>query len=432
MSGYADPPSHGDPLVRRENESERLEAVRRYDVLDTPPDGAFDRITSLAARLFEVPIALVTIVDHDRIWFKSHHGIGAGEIGRDPGLCASAILQDGPYVVNDAVTDPRTLANPLVAGEMGLRFYAAAPLRTPDGYNLGTVCVLDTSRRDVTEDEMATLGDLAAIVIDELELRRSARLLHDQEEEMLNAATSFARTLQQSLMPAQLPEVPGLDLAAYFAPADPREVGGDFYDVFAVRAGVTAIAVGDVAGKGPRAAAATSLVRNSLRTAVLDALEPSQALTILNRTMRQSEYFGLRRQPGYCTVALAYLDTTTGDCEVTIARAGHVRPLVARAQGDLRATIADGPLLGLTDEVAFTTETIALAEDDLVVFYTDGLTEARAGKQVVGLTPLQERLSNRTPGTTATHMMEDIRLLLSTHETGVRDDIAILIARAVA
>jgi sigma-B regulation protein RsbU (phosphoserine phosphatase) len=249
---------------------------------------------------------------------------------------------------------------------------------------------------------------------------------------MLNAATSFARTLQQSLMPAELPEVPGLDLAAHFAPADPREVSGDFYDVFAVREGVTAIAVGDVAGKGPRAAAATSLVRNSLRTAVLDVHEPSQALTILNRTMRQSEYFGLRQQPGYCTVALAYLDTTTGSCEVTIARAGHVRPLIARPQGGVRTTTADGPLLGLTDEVAFTTETIALAEDDVVVFYTDGLTEARAGTQVVGLTPLAERLSHLAPGTTATHIVDDIRLLVSTYEIGVRDDIAILIARAIA
>jgi sigma-B regulation protein RsbU (phosphoserine phosphatase) len=431
MSGQAVPPSQADP-VRLENESQRLAAVRRYDVLDTPPDGAFDRITSLAARLFQVPIALVTIVDHDRIWFKSHHGVGPGEIGRDPGLCASAILQEGPYVVTDAVADPRTLANPLVAGEMGLRFYAAAPLRTADGYNLGTVCVLDTSRREVTEDEMATLGDLAAIVIDELELRRSARLLHDQEEDMLNAATSFARTLQQSLMPAQLPEVPGFDLAAHFAPADPREVSGDFYDVFGVREGVTAIAVGDVAGKGPRAAAATSLVRNSLRTAVLDAHEPGQALAILNRTMRQSEYFGLRQQPGYCTVALAYLDTTSGSCEVTIARAGHVRPLIADVQGGVRATIADGPLLGLTDKVAFTTETIALAEDDMVVFYTDGLTEARAGTKAVGLTPLQERLSKRASGATASDVTDDIRAFLSTYETGVRDDVAVLVARAVA
>jgi hypothetical protein len=83
-------------------EAARLAAVRRYEVLDTPEDGAFDRITALAARHFGVPIAIVSIVDHDRIWFKSHHGVEVREVGRDPGLCASAIMHDGPWVVEDA------------------------------------------------------------------------------------------------------------------------------------------------------------------------------------------------------------------------------------------------------------------------------------------------------------------------------------------
>jgi hypothetical protein len=89
--------SHG-PIIP-ENEPERLRAVQRYDVLDTPPDGTFDRITKLAARQFRVPISIVSIVDTDRIWFKSHHGVDVEEIGRDPGLCASAILGDEPWVV---------------------------------------------------------------------------------------------------------------------------------------------------------------------------------------------------------------------------------------------------------------------------------------------------------------------------------------------
>src|SRR4051812_16369770 len=85
------------------NEALRMEAVRRYELLDTPAEGAFDRITALAAQLFDVPIAIVSVVDTDRIWFKSHHGLpDVDEIGRAPGLCASAILQDGPWIVNDA------------------------------------------------------------------------------------------------------------------------------------------------------------------------------------------------------------------------------------------------------------------------------------------------------------------------------------------
>ena len=99
-------------------EAERLAAVRRYDILDTPPDGAFDRITRVAARLFEVPISIVSIVDEDRIWFKSHHGLDVEQIPRAPGLCASAILDNKPWVLTDASLDPRSLANPPVAGEL--------------------------------------------------------------------------------------------------------------------------------------------------------------------------------------------------------------------------------------------------------------------------------------------------------------------------
>ena len=156
------------------DEAQRLNAVRRYDILDTPPDGAFDRITALAARLFQVPIAIVSIVDSDRIWFKSHHGLEATEVGRDPGLCASAILHPGPYVIADAASDIRAFANPLVAGELDLRFYAAVPLVTIDGFNLGTLCVIDKKPRVLSELEIANLKDLASLVMDQLELRLTA------------------------------------------------------------------------------------------------------------------------------------------------------------------------------------------------------------------------------------------------------------------
>jgi eukaryotic-like serine/threonine-protein kinase len=158
-----------------ELEEQRLEAVRRYDVLDRPPDGAFDRVTALAARIFAVPISIVSIVDHDRIWFTSHHGIDVQEIDRDPGLCASAVLQDGPWIVEDAAVDPRTLDNPLVAGELGLRFYAGIPLKVAGGWNLGTLNVIDVEPREITAEELDTLDDLASIVVDELELRLATR-----------------------------------------------------------------------------------------------------------------------------------------------------------------------------------------------------------------------------------------------------------------
>jgi len=156
-------------------EAERLAALHSYEILDTLPDGAFDRITALAARHFNVPVALVSLVDEDRIWFKSRHGLEAEEIPRSPGLCASVIFSDDAYVVRNAIEDPRTLANPLVAGEMGVRFYAAVPLVTHDGYRLGTMNIIDFSPRELDAAGLSDLHEFAGLVMDQMELRLSAR-----------------------------------------------------------------------------------------------------------------------------------------------------------------------------------------------------------------------------------------------------------------
>jgi two-component sensor histidine kinase len=167
-------------------EQHRLDAVRRYDILDAPQDGAFDRVTAIAAQVLRVPVAIVSIIDHDRIWFKSHHGLDVEQIGRDPGLCASCILQEGPWIVNDAKIDPRALANPLVAGEYGVQFYLGIPLRTRDGFNLGTLCVIDFAPRVASEHDVSVLTNLAAVVMDELELRLSARnAIVDYQQELM-------------------------------------------------------------------------------------------------------------------------------------------------------------------------------------------------------------------------------------------------------
>jgi signal transduction histidine kinase len=157
------------------NESERPNALARYDVSDSYPDAVFDRITSLAARLLNVPIAVVILVGVDRICFKSHYGLEDAEIEREPGLCASGILFNTPWIVTDARRDPRVLANPLVAGKFGLRFYAAVPLTASDGFHLGTVCVIDRQPRQISEAELAILRELAGLAMDELACRQASR-----------------------------------------------------------------------------------------------------------------------------------------------------------------------------------------------------------------------------------------------------------------
>lgn len=213
------------------NEAARMAAIRRYDVLDTPPDGAFDRVTAIAARIFNVPIAIVSIVDHDRIWFKSHHGLPVEQIDREPGLCASAILQHAPYILEDASKDVRSLTNPLVVGDFGLRFYAGVPLRTHDGYNLGTLCVIDKEVRPISEGQIADLRDLASLVMDQMELRLSARtelerasraneqanlLAHEIEHRVANSLQFVSSVLR--LQGRQVPE----EVAAQFETAAHR------------------------------------------------------------------------------------------------------------------------------------------------------------------------------------------------------------------
>ncbi len=200
-----------------------MAAVKRYDILDTPADGAFDRITALAARRFNVPISIISIVDHDRIWFKSHHGLPVRQIDRAPGLCASAILSSDPWVLSNAKTDVRSLANPLVAGDFGLRFYAGVPLRTSDGYNLGTLCIIDKEARPISQHEIEDLKDLASVVMDQMELRLSARravshakmMAREIDHRVMNSLQFISGMLAMQSRAAGIPEAASqLEIAA--------------------------------------------------------------------------------------------------------------------------------------------------------------------------------------------------------------------------
>ena len=153
-------------------EARRLAAVRRYQLVDQPLEDAYDRIAFVAGAIFDTPIATVSMVEQDRVWLAACLGLtGVREVGKEPGLCASVIAQDKVYVINDAAIDPRTLEHPLVRGELGLRFYAAAPIRTHDGYRLGTVNVIDNRPREASARQIQALEHLASMVSDELELR---------------------------------------------------------------------------------------------------------------------------------------------------------------------------------------------------------------------------------------------------------------------
>jgi GAF domain-containing protein len=162
-------------LSRTLIEPDRIKALERYRLMDSFPDPAFERLTNMAAQLFDAPAAIISLVGSDRVWFKSHWGTRTREVCRAGSFCSHAILGADVLVVPDARNDARFAGNSMVV-DHGYRFYAGAPLRSLDRYHLGALCVLDTRpRKRWTEFQSRILADLAAITVDEMELRRRIR-----------------------------------------------------------------------------------------------------------------------------------------------------------------------------------------------------------------------------------------------------------------
>lgn len=164
------------------NEADRLAALRALAVLDEPPEARFDRVTSLAQKIFDVPIALVSLVDADRQWFKSALGLDAAETPRSISFCGHAILSQQVFVVEDALKDPRFFDNPLVINKPFVRFYAGAPLRLSSGFVVGTLCIIDREPRQLDAQKIELLSELAELVVQELEDIRIAVREHELRE----------------------------------------------------------------------------------------------------------------------------------------------------------------------------------------------------------------------------------------------------------
>ena len=164
-----------------ENERKRLKVLWQYEVLDTVPEAIFDDLTELAAGICEAPIALISLVDEKRQWFKSKFGTTLNETSRDVSFCAHAIQQPDLFIVPDTTQDARFAQNPLVTSDPKIRFYAGAPLITPDGYALGTLCVIDKVPRELRAEQKQAMRILARHVVSQLELRRRSLEARDRQ-----------------------------------------------------------------------------------------------------------------------------------------------------------------------------------------------------------------------------------------------------------
>jgi len=173
------------------DEVARLGALRRYQILDSGTEEGFDRLTRLACALFEVPVALINLVDGARQWVKSRQGLDIEECSRDLAFCAHAILDEKVMEVHDATRDSRFRDNPFVVGEPGIRYYAGAPLITPDGFKLGTLCIIDFQPRSPMDDSRRRcLADLSAMVVDEMELRLGLLRAQKAAREAMEASSA--------------------------------------------------------------------------------------------------------------------------------------------------------------------------------------------------------------------------------------------------
>ncbi len=195
----------GAPMMST-NDAARVDALQKYAILDSEPEQAFDDLTLLASYICKTPIALISLVDEDRQWFKAKVGISATETSRDIAFCSTAIQQTEVFVVPDTLKDERFRTNPLVVSEPHIRFYAGAPLINEDGYALGTLCVIDRAPRNLADDQEAALKALSRLVLMQMEFRRNLFLLkealsdrtreeHERERELKKVQDQLLRVL---------------------------------------------------------------------------------------------------------------------------------------------------------------------------------------------------------------------------------------------
>jgi PAS domain S-box-containing protein len=305
-----------------------------------------------------------------------------------------AVLQSG-----DPELRPRLIVAPLVA--RGRTLAALSLMRTdaPRPYDPSDLAVA------------VEVGRRAGLALD------NARLFSDR--------AYTARALQHSLLPPVLPAIPGLEVASRFRAAGPGEVGGDFYDLFEVGDGGWALVVGDVCGKGPDAAAVTALARYTIRAAAMQRSYPSHILALLNEAMLR------QRTPraDFCTVALGRFDVHGDRTVLVLASAGHPLPLLLTADGEVRTIGNPGALLGVLEDPDLRDEALELQPDDVVVFYTDGVTEAGAPHRVLDPDALRALVASSKdlgPSELAARIEAEA---VSAADGELRDDIAILVAR---
>jgi len=332
------------------DEVARQRALNDLGIVDTPPEERFDRVTRLAKQLFGVESAAITLIDHDRQWFKSRQGIVDPETPRSQAFCDITIRTSETMSVVNALDDPRFAENPLVTGDPNIRFYAGHPLVAAGGERVGALCVFDPNPRVFSEAEKALLRDLALWVQNELTVSKE-----------LDRATE----VQRSLLPKSLLSLPGYEVAGECLQA--RAVGGDFYDWYPVAEGAV-FTLADVMGKGIGSAIIAATVRAVLRSGLRNqniAMTLDAAAATLETDLDQAGTF--------VTLFHSRLDMDSG--ELRYVDAGHGISFIVRAAGGMtRLATTNFPLgSGLDEE--WDERVVTIEPGDTLVLISDGVLD---------------------------------------------------------
>ena len=369
--------------------------LHAYDILDTLPEKAYEDIVFIASSICGTPISMVSLVDTDRQWYKARLGVDATQTPRNIAFCSHAILEpDKLLIVDDTSRDSRFADNPLVLQQPKIRFYAGAPLITSDGYALGTLCVIDTKPRHLSDKQQEMLRGLSRLVVAQLELRRTVAELEHRNTQLRNSRNELAElcrmlegqrdvierdlhraeVIQRSLLPHQVPNLENCYLQTLYRPG--HTIGGDLYDVISINSRMLVLVVADAAGHGVSAAMLSVLFKHHLNLYNQQGSDPNQPAAVLSKI--NSSLLAERPAPGVFITAVYCLVDIDRQL-VTIASAGHVPMICVRSDGTFLTIEHTGPALGLETAAHYDEVELQLSKNDRVLIYTDGLLELGEG-----------------------------------------------------
>jgi hypothetical protein len=442
---------HSDTEALDLTDTQRLAALHRVALLDTPAEEAFDRLTRLAGLVLGVPVALVSLVDADRQFFKSCVGLpepwaSVRETPLSHSFCQHTVASRQPLVIEDARDHPLVRDN-LAIPDLSVIAYAGIPLITSDGHVLGSFCAIDDRPRPWTDHDLTVLAELAGSAMTIIELRATSLMLDAAQDdrarmnERLQATEERERAaqqqhvddmldvsarLQRGLLPHRTRTVSSTKTYTFYRPgARTLLVGGDFLDVLDHGDDLHFI-LADVAGHGPEAAAFAVALRAAWVALQQQVLTPQPAIEQLNRIAL------LERQDDTMFVTALAGSYTAATRRLELVSAGHPGPLLLAEEGVAEIAVTPGPPLGLYGDSAWTTASLPLPGGAAIMAYTDGLVEGRAepgSTARLGTTAIAAHAHDtiRRHGITADLPAELNVFAAAAHGAPLEDDVAMLL-----